>query len=186
MVVIGLVGLKQSGKSTVANYLVQRHRFARGKFAGALKHMMRAFLLYRGVGEAQIERMVEGDLKEVPTPFLNGRTPRHAMQTLGTEWGRDCIHPDLWIDTETEHLGRDLTSRVLFEDVRFSNEVTAIRRLGGRILQVVRPGQSATDGHVSEQLQVQPDLALRNDGAICDLHFKIDRLLWGAVGERAA
>lgn len=177
MVVIGLVGLKQSGKSTVARRLVEEHSFSRGRFAAALKDMLGVLLRYRGASDALVERMIEGDLKEIPSPLLNGTTPRHAMQTLGTEWGRDCIHNDLWVDTEVASVGRSLTKRVLFEDVRFENEVRAIRSLGGVIWQVQRPGQVANDRHASEQLRVSPDQTVSNDGSIGDLHAIVDRLV---------
>lgn len=183
--VIGLVGLKQAGKSTTADYLVRRHGFERGKFAAALKAMLRVLLLYRGAGDEIVERMIEGDLKEVSTPLLNWKTPREAMQTLGTEWGRDCVHPDLWVDTETERVGRSLTRGVVFEDVRFPNEVAAIRRMGGRIWQIDRPGLPLPDLHVSEQLQVRPDQVLYNGGRIGDLNCQIDAFIFGAKCEAA-
>lgn len=74
--VVALSGLAGSGKSTLADYLIQRHGYTRVKFAGPLKAMCRAM----GMDEAQIE----GHLKEVPSPHLQGRTPRYVMQTLGT------------------------------------------------------------------------------------------------------
>jgi hypothetical protein len=52
-------------------------RWRQVKFAGPLKSMCMAL----GLTEAHIE----GHLKEVPCELLCGQTPRHAMQTLGTE-----------------------------------------------------------------------------------------------------
>jgi hypothetical protein len=43
------------------------------------------------------------------------------MVTLGTEWGRDAVHPDLWVRLWAASGPR--TSRVVVEDVRFPNEV---------------------------------------------------------------
>jgi hypothetical protein len=48
----------------------------------------------QGVPSDTIERMVDGDLKEVATPHLGGATPRRAMQTLGRGWGR-ALSPNL-------------------------------------------------------------------------------------------
>ena len=57
--------------------------------------MLRKLLACPGADAGMIRRMIDGDLKEAPTPLFEGRTPRHAMQTLGTEWGRDRIGRDL-------------------------------------------------------------------------------------------
>ena len=93
---IGICGLKWNGKTTSAMYLKQRHDFVHTKFAMPLKNMLRSMWRSVGLDEETIERKIEGDLKEVPCEFLNGHTPVHAMQTLGTEWGRVCISPTLW------------------------------------------------------------------------------------------
>lgn len=185
MIVIGLVGLQQAGKSTTADYLVRRHGFQRGKFAQCLKTMLRCLLIYRGASEVDVERMIEGDLKEIPTPFLNGKTPRHAMQTLGTEWGRDCIDPDLWVDTEIARLSRNLTRGVVFDDVRYPNEALAIRKLGGKLWQVDRPGLPDTDEHDSERFRPNPDQVLFNGGRLGDLFAQVDAFLWGVRSEAA-
>lgn len=175
MVVIGITGLIGSGKSEVASRLVKAHGFKRAKFANGLKMMLRALLAYRGVPATEVERYIEGDLKEAPTPYLNGRSPRHAMITLGTEWGRDLMSPDLWVDTEVEHIRSHFWAddRVLFDDVRFPNELAAIRALGGAVWRVDRPGLTALD-HESERLQATPDLVIANDGTVEDLHAWVD------------
>jgi hypothetical protein len=77
---IALTGYAGSGKSTLADILACEHGFTVVKFAGPLKAMLRALGLD--------EREIEGDLKEQPCQLLAGHTPRRAMQTLGTEWGR--------------------------------------------------------------------------------------------------
>ena len=88
--VIALTGLMNSGKSTVADYLVTHRDFVRLKFAQGLKEMMRAL----GLTDDEIE----GVRKEMPCERLNGRTPRYAMQTLGTEWGRTHMGQDFWVN----------------------------------------------------------------------------------------
>jgi len=171
--VIGLTGLAGSGKSAVARYLVEQHGFTRGKFAGALKEMLRAYLRYRGADESTIERMMEGDLKERPTSLLNDRSPRRAMLTLGTEWGRDLIHPDIWVDTEMDARADD--PRVVFDDVRFPNEHAAILRVGGIIVNIIRPGHNAIAiAHESESYEFEYDVHLINDGSLGDLFRRID------------
>jgi hypothetical protein len=124
---LGLVGRKGSGKDTAAELLLAQG-YQNVKFAGALKEMIRTLLAYQGVDESTIERMVEGDLKEVATDYLGGHTPRFAMQTLGTEWGRDLIGKNFWVGTAMRRAeGRPS----VVTDVRFPNEVAAVENAGG-------------------------------------------------------
>ena len=146
--IIGLVGLAGSGKSTAARELVRHYGLEPRKFAAPLKDMMRQFLRGQGATEREVERMIEGDLKEQPTPYLKGSTPRYAMQTLGTDWGRALIHEDLWCDAAA----RSITRPTVFDDVRFENEAAAIRKAGGAVVCIVRPGVVRGSGHVSEDL----------------------------------
>ena len=136
LVVIAFAGKAGAGKSTCADHLINQHGFERIKFASALKEMLRTFLRYRGAAPELIERMVEGDLKERPSPLLNDQTPRRALQTLGTEWGRQLIHENLWVDTERDHLPK--WGRFVCDDCRFPNEAAMIRGVGGKLIQVVR------------------------------------------------
>ena len=76
---IGLVGAAHCGKTTVAILLSREHRYVRLRFADTIKDMLRVL----GLSDEQLD----GNLKEVPTDLLYGKTPRWAMQSLGTEWG---------------------------------------------------------------------------------------------------
>jgi hypothetical protein len=118
--IIGLTGLAGSGKSVVADVLVNEFGFTRVKFADPLKNMIRRMLADMGHIEFDIERMIEGDLKEVPIPEL-GVTPRHLMITLGTEWGRDLVHADIWVRLWAARA--ECLPNVVADDVRFDNEV---------------------------------------------------------------
>ena len=160
---IALTGYAGSGKSTVAKHLVEKHGFTLVKFAGPLKNMMRAL----GLGD----REIEGDLKEQPHPLLCGETPRHAMQTLGTEWGRNCIGQEFWIRAalENAHAVLDQGGRVVIDDCRFNNEADAVRALGGEIIQIRRPCVAPVSAHPSESLGVPPSHIFLNDGSEDDL-----------------
>jgi hypothetical protein len=111
--------------------------------------MLSTMLEMQGVDEDTIVRMLHDDLKEVPTPFLNGQTPRHAMQTLGTEWGRKLIHPDIWVDATMR--AAEQFDKVVIPDVRFPNEVAAVTNRGGWVYRITRPGVEQDD-HESEAL----------------------------------
>lgn len=139
---IVLAGAAGAGKSTIAAELVKRG-YQVIKFAAPLKNMLRAL----GLSEDEIE----GHLKEQPCALLGGRTPRHAMQTLGTEWGRGCIDAEVWVSAWKREVDRVLAEggRVVVDDCRFSNELAAAMRLGGVAVRLVRDG-AGTVVHASE------------------------------------
>lgn len=173
--IIGFCGHAGSGKSEASKFLVEKHGFKKGKFAGALKEMTRAFLRYRGVDDETIERMIEGDLKEVPSEKLGGRSPRYFMIHIGTEFGRDLIHPDLWVETEMDHV-KDWPD-VVFDDVRFANEAAAIHKRGGIVVRILPATPRQVVNHISEAMNLDFDITIKNDGTITDLHSKLESLL---------
>jgi hypothetical protein len=112
---IALTGPAGCGKTTIAQALVA-HGFVRVRFAGPIKDMLRAL----GLTEAQ----VDGDQKEVPCDLLCGHTPRHCMQFLGTEVGRNMVGPDLWANIALRRIDELLVAGhdVVVDDLRFDNE----------------------------------------------------------------
>jgi hypothetical protein len=114
-------------------------------------------------------------------------TPRFALQQLGTEWGRNC-YPNVWVDYALRvalvlkdggfyydaksgvRFLSQLESRsdwvkgkkdVVISDVRFLNEVEAIRSAGGYVWKIERPGaglEGAAAEHASEKLDIPEDL----------------------------
>lgn len=165
--IVAFTGLAGSGKSTATKYLVERHGYTLVKFAGPLKDMMRAI----GLGEEQIE----GDLKETPSRLLQGKTPRHAMQTLGTQWGRECIGEDFWIFL-WEHSAlqnTDKGNRVVVDDCRFPNEAEAIRKLGGVVIKLEGRG-GISGSHASEAGCGAHDAIVDNDGCITGLYASVE------------
>ncbi|MBW4709561.1 hypothetical protein KX928_17380 [Roseobacter sp. YSTF-M11] len=173
---IGLVGRAGAGKSTAAE-IIAAEGFTRTRFAAGLKSMLTALYASAGLCSAEITRRIEGDLKETPDAILGGKSPRQAMITLGTEWGRDLITPGLWVSIWEARARSILTagSSAVVEDVRFPNEIEAIRRLGGLIVYIERrdaPGTSIS--HASEALGPEcADVLIDNSGGIADLKSKI-------------
>lgn len=181
--VIGLAGLAGSGKSTVASLLDDRG-YAHARFAAPLKDMLAAVLRRAGMTSQEAGRCVDGDMKETPLPQLCGNTPRRAMQTLGTEWGRDCMGADLWVGLAMAPIPQYLAEggRVVFDDVRFPNEAAAIRAAGGEVWQVKgRAARLAPDGefHRSERLDVAPDRVLDNSGDLERLEAQVLEAILG-------
>jgi hypothetical protein len=128
-------------------------------------------------------------------------TPRFALQMLGTEWGRACFD-NTWVNLAIQNarklLGPNLVGYnqmtgfyslvtaleiptfgqgVAISDVRFKNEMTAIKEAGGKLIRVVRPGaglKGATGLHASEVEQMSIpnenfDVVIVNDGTLDDL-----------------
>lgn len=179
-IIIGFSGLAGAGKSTAARILADHHRFTVLPFAGPLKAMTRAF------GLTAAEMTID---KELPLQRLNGRSPRQFMQLLGTEFGRDLIGPNVWVDawrnslgeSAAEHFGDILAAA---DDVRFENEAAAIRAEGGLVVRIEREGAgSVTGAGHSSEAGVVADITITNDGSPAEFAAQVLGLLdrWAAA-----
>ena len=181
--VIALVGKAGAGKTVAGQHLVNTYGYKRLRFAERLKAMLYAFGLDYNV--------VDGKDKEQSCESLCGQTPRHAMQTLGTEWGRRMIGDNLWVKA----LERDMLlgigagiTRFVIDDLRFLNEESWVRglnstSLGGiqtKIIKIVRDVDDVSStGHQSETEmdKIFPDLYIENTGTIDELYANVGRAL---------
>ncbi len=167
---LGFSGPAGSGKDTCGNLLCDRHNFIRLSFAAPIYQALRAM----GFGWPKTQ-----DEKERIIPWL-GRSWRDMAQTLGTEWGREKVHPDLWIMLALNSMVNDL--RYVITDVRFENEARAIREHGGQVVHLrgrKHPMAAGTAQHASEKLvAVEPgDIVLDNSGSIFDLNAAINDIV---------
>lgn len=137
---IAISGLQRSGKGTFASCLVRDFGFRTHKMAGPLKDMTAAMLRVVGYSEGTIHRAIEGDLKMVELPGLDGRTPRRVMQVIGSEF-RMLFNPDVWRALFVAKVSRDLESghNVCCDDIRFPEEMTMSRDMGALAYKVRRP-----------------------------------------------
>lgn len=115
----------------------------------------------------------------VPSPTEDRYlTPRYALQQLGTEWGRDC-YDNIWIDYAlrvakdilmeqrsydarhglgTSADGYQVTRKqgVVISDVRFNNEIQAIKKAGGKIVRLLRgTGLEGSAGQHRSETELQ-------------------------------
>lgn len=144
---VGLCGDQGVGKTTLARFMEKEYGWKRISFAQPIRDM----LLGAGITEEQLAQ------KNKIIPHWE-RTPRYLMQTLGTEWGRDLVSKNLWLNLaeETAWYYLEIGRNVIFDDVRFSNEAVMIFRLaricgGGGVFRLQRPGMDkVVDPHKSE------------------------------------
>lgn len=149
--IYGMTGAKFSGKDTVGNAIIAARnkagrRTERVLFAGALKDACCAMF---GWTREQLE---DYDFKETPEP-ITGKTPRMILQLMGTDFGRDMLHPEIWLRLLAAEVERMTVNGItpVITDVRFENEADFVRKLGGTLIHVVNPETvSRTDGHASE------------------------------------
>ena len=174
---IALCGLAGSGKSTAADYFVTRHGFRRLSYAAPIKRMIRSLLIEGGAGFIETTEKVDGFHKEDPTQFLCGKSARYAMQTLGTEWGRDLIGKDIWRRILLNKVHKLHDTPVVVDDLRFPCEAESLKAEGFLIVRIIRAASGTFSGHSSEAQGFPVDLTLTNDGLVSDLHRSLEDLL---------
>jgi hypothetical protein len=150
-------------------------------FADTMRKMVDRLLIDLGYDGDQIN-LIKAQRKEEPLQRTLGASYRQLMRTLGTEWGRDCIHPEIWVHVMMERLntarrlGRSL---IVIDDLRFENEYRMIQVLDGQCWRVERPGVSDADtsGHRSDgglEHVDDWDRVVSNTGSLEDLEREIN------------
>jgi uncharacterized protein involved in tellurium resistance len=190
---IGLAGQAGCGKDTVAQILCGTQEFRRIALADPIR---------RGISEMfglHESYLTNRDLKEIPHKDLCGKTPRYLMQSLGTEWGRNCIDLSVWLkiaQREIDYISGIAESQttyirgIVVSDVRFEGEAKWIRDQGGVVWHIKRPNNpyQIDQTHESEtQLAIDElDEIIINDGDTDDLFEDVALLLAMASEEQAA
>ena len=130
-------------------------------------------------------------------------TPRKLLQLLGTECGRQIIHPNIWVNalfadykavkvhekvTDNLNLKSFKKPNWIITDVRFPNEAQAIKDRGGVVIRVNRTyytedkkyimGHDPFETHPSETAldDYEFDHVIDNNGSIEDLIEKVKQL----------
>lgn len=180
-IIVGITGLKRSGKDTLAYYIRnQNPSFVKYAFADPVRAAATAMFGFK-------ERdYTDPDLKERLDPFW-GISPRQALQYIGTEVGRQGFartYPDfeaqtgdrLWVKRFYRFLDDlDEPRNVVITDMRFGNEMQAIRNLKRadydvHTFGITRSSLAGDDTHGSEVeipgLVAKCDHQFMNDGTI--------------------
>lgn len=166
MTIIAFTGPKGCGKSAAASHLIEKYSFRKHPFAKPLKEMIKCLGL--------TEEHVNGSLKEVPCEELCGKTPRWAMQSIGTQWARNLIHPDLWINAWKNTMPN---ANIVCDDLRFPNEYDIIKKNDGIVIDIIRPGYERDQSHESESHNIPYDYQIINDRNFEHLFAKIEDLI---------
>jgi hypothetical protein len=172
--IIGLAGKARSGKDTVAQILGDLYGYHTTAFAESLKRACGEIFHFNAA-------QLYGDLKEEVDPFWQ-MTPRHVMQHVGTELFRHW-RSEIWVQSCARRIAMEPTVNWVIVDVRFPNEADAVRRWGGKVVWIERPGRptlnDAVACHASETALDRYDgfdAALINDRTIDDLIAEVEGL----------
>ena len=138
------------------------------------------YKIYVGNGKYELVNYLVNDKPEGWVSIANPRylikpTPRLLLQLLGTECGRNIIHPNVWVNSLFSTYSPTKSNWVV-TDIRFPNEADKILELGGTLIRLERPGKVSGSTHESETAldnYKSFDTIIVNDGDITDLYNKI-------------
>lgn len=172
-VIVGLAGPARSGKDTVAEFLVAETGGYIYSLAAPLKAMLHA-----GLG-VDMSLPYWQEHKEEPIGAL-GKSPRQLLQTLGTDWGREMVSPDIWLVMANVRLIRS-GGGMIIPDVRFENEAQWIRDRGGTIIHIRRKDAPEINPHVSETgvALALGETMIHNNGTLQDLQNDVGEVVDG-------
>lgn len=187
--VVGLVGLRGSGKDTAAQFLVEKG-WQRLAFADALYiEVANAFgvaveflqcretketplpelalvnctdMIYVGVFLAYENERLSAEGADIPliSKLTLERSPREILQVWGTEYRRKHYADSYWRDQVYQIIRAQPDVNFVVTDVRFPDEAKLVEEtLGGQLGRIVRPGLAGAD---DKALQHSSEVAMRD------------------------
>lgn len=164
-IIVAFCGAKFHGKDTAAQPLIEKYGFKQVSFADGLKQCISTAL------RVPVSVLNDPAMKEtIHAP--SGKTYREWLQIAGTEWFRS-MWDGIWISWWEEEIKEKGYERVVTTDLRFPNELKAVRaKPNNFVVRVVNPFKPAHgDTHASEAHQASfvVDDLLMNDGDVADL-----------------
>lgn len=134
--IVGITGKIGSGKSTIAQYLVDHFDFEEYSFAKPLKQIGEIF----GFSQKQLYGSQQDKLSLHPYWKISAR---EFLQKVGTDLFRQAlpkiipeIKDSVWVDLFKISYKND--KNYVISDVRFLNEAQAIKEMGGIIIKTER------------------------------------------------
>lgn len=186
MKIIGVAGKKNSGKDTFADFAREGWGFVRYAFADELKLHIHILDPYIKTGWFSY-RKLSSILSEMSETEAKNRYKdlRRFYQAYGTDVWRER-NPDIWVDALFRIVDNHVDENVVITDVRFQNEIDAIKKRGGYLVKIKRP--VATDelsSHVSEQDLPDElfDYIIENDSDLFWFYDKVEEVLEKIIPE---
>ncbi len=136
--IIGFAGKMRAGKTTAANYLVDKYGFKKFAFADILKEMM------FNAGVCTYDELYVNKTQQ----------SRQLMQKIGTGIIRNQIYKDFFVDIMAKKIRQEVDN-ICIDDLRFQNEIDLIIHFKGLIVKITRPEiqlDSILSAHESEQI----------------------------------
>lgn len=177
MIDIGLTGVAQSGKDSVAQVLVEEFGYTRVAFADGVREMALAIdpiILDLRMGEGgTVWRLSEVVQRMGWDAAKENDEVRRLLQRIGTDAVRNILGFDTWVDLGMKKAA-EVDGPVVFTDVRFPNEADAIFE-SGTIVRVLRPDAPRVASHVSEESMSGYPVyrTILNNGTLDDLRLLV-------------
>lgn len=166
---IGMTGYAGSGKDTAAEAMQSDGWEVMGfadpmyKMSMVLDPLLFRYLVFPFRLSRVVRRRGWTAAKRIPAV-------RRWLQRLGTEAGRDVLGEKVWVEAMEKRWQPG--GKYIVTNVRFENEAEAIRRFGGKIIEVMRPGVGPANLHQSESV-VEADASIANVGDVRHLHDRM-------------
>jgi hypothetical protein len=175
--IIGLSGYAQSGKDTVAEYLVNERGFERVAFADPIREFLLELnpILENGIHLTSVVDEFNWEIAKKKPEV------RRLLQATGVA-ARKHIDEDLWVIAALRKMN-EVGKQYVITDVRFQNEAVMIKQSGGHIWRVERQGIGPVNEHVSEHDldNWEFDSYIHNNSTIEDLKFAVKTTLMASV-----
>lgn len=149
---IGLTGKRNVGKTTVADLLEEEFGFSRAHAFDGGKEASHAYFEHITGDHATAYRMVWGDLKDQPSPYLPGNVaPRYFLERFGHFMGAD-MGVEWTLAMEIGRLRRSSPrTPIVVESLVY--EAPWFKAQGGFVVRVERPGHEGPAGVESDAVQ---------------------------------
>jgi len=140
--IIGLCGYARSGKDSLGLLLVERHGFKRFAHADKVReycYRINPIIIHLG-RSMELRELVDSVGWEEAKHTCD--MVRRLLQVVGNET-RNVLGEDVWVNA----LWNDVTKaigeghkRIVITDCRYANEGDAVKKAGGDMLEISRPG----------------------------------------------
>ena len=146
MILIGILGKARCGKTTAAEYLEENYGYKIVSTAGPLKKLLVEALKANPPPQDVFSHTSGATNPPSHARIYDDRTAftRWLLQFVGTDICR-VIDTNVWINQllaeVTAYKSLDNSVKIVVPDIRFPNEVMAVRMLGGKLLKILRVAQ---------------------------------------------